>query len=553
MASNFEKIKLYIKIAEPKKILFWADLFVWTIFYLLGLYVALPSSKAIISITIDNFYQTAKWLIIVMCIIIVQQVLLYLENRLHHKIIKDIWTKINHKMYDKIERASTQEFSSTSKEKITNIIYSNMTEMADFPRNCAKYISYFVQLGTTICILIFYNWIVGISVVGLCIFIYLIKYFIHKKVASLVNQYYLYQDKSFENLSDNYALHTSSAAQDNGEQKRQAYSKNLEKCTALKYKFGMLYCFDQVWLDFACHLLVCILSIYMICLVKNNLLTITLYLIIANYLSQGIRQIMLGYDIISCINSTYISTLRIKTILDIKPESLLTFGAIATDNIGGEIIFTNVNYISPNSLLPNIDKFNMKIKKHSATLIYGAHNCGKRTIYKMLNRCIVPTSGTVTIDNINIYDFDAKTYKHNIAFIPRKTQLLNDSIMNNLLISGSTKRQIYQICKELGLHQQIVQLQKSYNTNPVENINALSNFYIYLLGIARAVSTNSEILVFYEFPEDISSAQKEQLKKILKNLRKNHTLLIFSHSDWAKFVSETIYNIENGKIRKINL
>lgn len=550
--SNFEKIKLYNRIAEPKQIFFWTDLLIWIIFYLLELYVALPSSRAIVSITIYNFNQTATWLIVVMCVVIIQQVLLYLENRLHHLIIKDTWTKINQKMYDKIEHASKQEFLSTSKEKITNIIYNNIAEMADFPRNCARYISYFIQLAITIGILLFYSRIIGVSIVCLCIAINLIKRFIQKKVATLRNKYYSYQDRSFENLSDNYFLRLSPATSNSNEQKRQSYSTNIEKSASCKYKFGMLYCIDQVWLSFLCHILVCGLCIFMVSQVQKHLFTISLYLIISNYLAHAINQIMFGYDIISCINYTYVSALRIKTILDIKPENLLNFGINTTDNIRGELVFTNVSYTAQNSAISNIDKFNIAIKKNCATLIYGAPNCGKRAIYKLLNRCSFPTSGTITIDNINIYDFDTETYKHNISFIPRRTALFNDSIMNNLLISGATKKQIYQICKKLGLHQQIVQLQQSYNTNPLENIDMLSNFYIYLLGIARALATNSEILVFYEFPDEISTDEKAQLKKILSSLSKTHTLLIFSHNDWARFVSKSIYYVENGKISKLN-
>lgn len=524
----------------------------WIIYYLLKLYVALPSSKAITSLTIDDFEQTTKWLLIVMCIVVSEQLVLYLENRIYHIMVKDVWAKINQKLYDKIERASQQSFISVSKEKIVNIIYNNIADLSDFSRNCAKNTSYFLQLITTILILFLYNWIIGISILGLCILVYVIKYFLHKKISFFMHKYYTYQDKMLENISDNYFAHIQHSTLDNGELKRQAYSKNLEKCALYKYKFGMLYCFDQVWLEFLCHILVSILCIFMVHQVENSLLTITYYLIISNYLSQAISQIIFDNDIISCINATYISALRIKTILDIKPENLLAFGDISTNNIEGELVFKNVSYSSNSKSIPDIRQFNMSITKHSASLICGPPNCGKRAIYKMLNRCITPTSGTITIDNINIYHFDKETYKHNIAFVPRKTRLFNDSIMNNLLVSGASKERVYQICKKLKLHQQIINLQQSYSTNLFENKNALSSFCIYLIGVARAIATSAEILVFYDFPSDLDNNERQWLSKTLKHLSKTHTLLIFSHDDWAKFACNTIYYVDNGKVTKLN-
>ena len=119
-----------------------------------------------------------------------------------------------------------------------------------------------------------------------------------------------------------------------------------------------------------------------------------------------------------------------------KPEDLIEFGENTSDNINGEIVFSNTSYQQKTEdFTGNIDKFNLKIAKNSSTLIYGAHKCGKRAIFYMLNRSIKPSTGTVTIDNINIYDFDKETYKHNVAVVTSKEYFYNDTIMNNMLIA----------------------------------------------------------------------------------------------------------------------
>ncbi len=551
--NNIDKIKLYIKITKPSKLLFCIDAFIWILYYLLGLFVAIPSSKAITSITISDLQATMKWLIIVMCMIVTMQVLLYFEHYIHHLIIKHVWNNIQEKIYDKINHASEQGLKSSSKEKLTNILYLNMADLASFPRESAKYVSYFLQLFITICVLIFYNWIIGVSMTILPVIVYIVKNVLYKKISYYTNKYYFYQDKALENLSENYSNRLLSAELDISKTKRQVFYNNIEKSLNNKYKSGMLYCFDHVWLAFLCNLIVFVLNLFIISLVKNNILSVTLYLVLTNYLSQLISQIYLGFDIFSSINDMYVSLLRVKTIFELAPQDMIAFGNNVTDNIKGELIFSNISYTSKEDSLTSVKPFNIAIFKNSATLFFGSPKCGKRTIFKLLNRCIFPSSGTITMDNINIYDYSPETYKHNIGFIFGKTSLLNDSIMNNLLISGASKQQIYKICKDLGLHLSIVSLQHSYNTNLSKQNMELSPFDIYLLGIARAVATSSEILVFYEFPSNLDSTEKNRLKSILKKMSKTHTVIVFSHDDWAKFFCKSIYKVDNGNIIKQNI
>ena len=199
-----------------------------------------------------------------------------------------------------------------------------------------------------------------------------------------------------------------------------------------------------------------------------------------------------------------------------------------------------------------LNKFNLKLAKNSSTLIYGTHKCGKRSIFYMLNRSIKPSSGTITIDNINIYDFSKETYKHNLAVASSKEYFYNDTIMNNMLLSGASKKTIYNVCKQFDLHCKIVKTKNSYNSNLTKEKDLLSAFDTYLLGIARAICTNSEIIVLYEFPHGLTSEQKERLQKILKQISADHTLIIFAYNDWAKCVCKNVYKVEKSKLLKQN-
>ena len=549
--NNIQKLKQFVSIAKPNKALWAFNIIFWIIYYLLGLYLAVPSANAINSITIGDLNGTIKWLIITCAVVIVQQLCNFIIDRIYYKSLGDVWRNVNSKIYDKVSTATKESFLDTSKEKIINIVCNNMGTMADFPNNFAKYVSYFLQAVVTIIILLSYNLIIGATIILVCVLLYFIQSALNKRIGHWTDKHYDEQDKSLENLADNYTNHELTSDLALTDTMRNKYLKHLEKSQTYKYKFGMLYSTTENWVPLLYKVIICALSIYMVYLTKSNVFTLTLYLILTNYLTQAITQMSSSYTILDKINNVHVACLRIKNILDMKPEDLVEFGNNTSDDITGEIVFTNASYTAKtNDFVGIIDKFNLKIAKNSSTLIYGSPKCGKRAIFYMLNRSVRPTSGTITIDNINILDFDKEAYKHNVAVASSKEYFYNDSIMENLLLSGSNKTEIYKVCKELGIHNKIVQSKNSYNSNLTKEPYVLNNLETYLLGLARAICTKAEILVLYEFPSGLSLEQKNLIATILKTLSASHTLIVFSHNDWAKCVCKNLYKVEKSKISK---
>ena len=549
--NNIQKIKQYIQIVEPKKSVFIFSLIAFLARYLLDLYLAIPSANAITSITIGDVHSTIKWLIVVCVVICIQQVLSFIIDRLFYKTIETCWQSVYSKIYDKISAASNESFLETSKQKIINTAYNNMSVVGEFPHYVAKYVSYFIQAFVTIIILVKNNVLIGAAIVLVCVLLYFILNKLNKKKSFWQNKQYSEQDKAAEILSDLYnnQLLTNDLNLTNNFRKR--YISHVSKGQDYLYKHGMYLSGTENWIPFAYNAIICALSIYLVILTKSSVFTLTLYLILTKYLSQAIKQMTSSYGLLSQIHATHVGTLRVKNILDMTTEDLIEFGNNQTDNLDGQVMFTNCSYSSdaPGAVCP-IKKFNLCIPTHSSTLIYGSHKCGKRAIYSMLNRSIKPVTGTITIDNINIYDFSKDIYKHNIATVTNNEYFYNDSIMNNLLLSGASKTQIYKTCKDFGIHNKIVSMQNSYNTNLSKENTNFSSVDMFILGLARAYCSNAEVLVIYGFPTGMSAEQKQNLEQILQFISIEKTLISFSHNDWAKNIYKNVYKVEKGQISK---
>ena len=170
----------------------------------------------------------------------------------------------------------------------------------------------------------------------------------------------------------------------------------------------------------------------------------------------------------------------------------------------------------------------------------------------MLRRAVRPDGGTITFDTINIYDFDQDTYKHNISYVTSKPYFFNDSILENLKVVESNKKKIFEACKTLGIHDTIMALPDGYNNNIIKNPTALSAQTKFLLGMARALLTKSEIFMMYEFPTGLGEKEQKTMIHILEKLRSSRTILIFSALNPVEEILDRHFIIEKGLVTEVD-
>ena len=237
-------------------------------------------------------------------------------------------------------------------------------------------------------------------------------------------------------------------------------------------------------------------------------------------------------------------------------KDIIEFGNNSTNKIEGAITFSNVSYSSSDKIdksLNSIRILNTQIKKSDIVLFQGLRDCGKRALFYMLRRAIRPDNGTITFDTINIYDFDIDTYKHNISYVTNKPYFFNDSILENLKYVEPSRKKIIKVCKLLGIHDTIQALPEKYDTNLTTNPKALNDKDRFLLGLARALLTESEIFMIYEFPIGLTQKEQNIIKEILLNLKSHRTIIIFSAENKVNDIIDKHYYIKNGVVEELEI
>jgi len=73
-----------------------------------------------------------------------------------------------------------------------------------------------------------------------------------------------------------------------------------------------------------------------------------------------------------------------------------------------------------------------------------------------------------------------------------------------------------------------------------------------MLGLARAILTGTEVLLIYEFPQNLTDNEKQNIKEILKRMHGARTIIIFSARDYCTDIADKIISMERGEIKSIS-
>jgi len=75
---------------------------------------------------------------------------------------------------------------------------------------------------------------------------------------------------------------------------------------------------------------------------------------------------------------------------------------------------------------------NFEIKPGHKIAFVGPSGCGKSTIMQLLQRFYLPESGTITIDGVDIKDFDIHYLRSKFGVVSQEPVLFNISFRENI-------------------------------------------------------------------------------------------------------------------------
>ena len=538
-------IKRWYHLTEPHKGLWFGQIITYTIYTVLHFFVTIFAAKVI------NYMYNAEWnmaflyLGLELAAIVVRHISIHIEYYLYGKQHIAIRKNVARKIYDKILTIDDKETKKFSKEKIINIGINNMTDLSEFPDTVAFFLGHLIQVVITLIAVFVTNWIAGLLVSVLGVLNFIVYYTLNKKLGRILLRRHEKKDAMFKS----YNKIVEGKEVINEYQIKQRYQDeiirdvegfaneyaNYYNVTSWKSNF-----YHAIW-----KTIVYAITALMLFFVSKGSLDIALYLIIVPYLTNCTEKLNSLFDRTNGLENMRVDVDRVNLILNLNEKQLIKYGEFNKKSEGYNLGLIDVS-CSGDIDSGSLKNANISFKMHDINLIKGDRGSGKRIIFNLLRRQLTPDNGKVILDNLDLYDYNPKTFKHHIDYCASHPIFIRGTIKENLMMAHNSFTQIQKICQELDLHNTILKYENGYDTQ-IEDIR--SNGILFLIGLARALLSNCNILMIYELPLDTPESFKKKIVKYLKHYKTDKTIIIFSHSDAYNEIASTSYTVTKGKVK----
>ena len=196
---------------------------------------------------------------------------------------------------------------------------------------------------------------------------------------------------------------------------------------------------------------------------------------------------------------------------------------------------------------------NIKIEKSKITALVGLSGCGKSTVASMLMKFIYPSSGAVYLNGKDYACMNRKEIGEYIVMVPQTVNLFSDTIRNNLLLANSsaTDEKLWQVLKEVSLDKHIRRMSEGLDTMVSESGSNLSGGQKQMMGIARALLTDAEYIIFDEATSAVDPESEKIIWQCIEKLSKKRTLIIISHRLSAIRHADQIIVLQAGVVEEV--
>lgn len=223
------------------------------------------------------------------------------------------------------------------------------------------------------------------------------------------------------------------------------------------------------------------------------------------------------------------------------------------DNFNNEIVFNNTTLVYDESSLPAINNINLKIKKGQKIAIVGHSGSGKSTLVDLLPRFYDFTSGSLTIDGVDIKNIRIDDLRKLFGIVSQETILFNDTIKSNIAFGmhNFSDEDVIKAAKMANAHDFIMQTTDGYNTIIGDRGVKLSGGERQRLSIARAILKNSPILILDEATSSLDTNSEVLVQKAIDTMLINRTAIVIAHRLSTIINTDLIVVLDSGKIVEI--
>ena len=205
------------------------------------------------------------------------------------------------------------------------------------------------------------------------------------------------------------------------------------------------------------------------------------------------------------------------------------------------------SYEEGREVLHDID---LTMPRGKTIALVGQSGSGKSTMVDLLPRFYDVSSGSITIDGIDIRNISLKSLRSLMGNVNQEAILFNDTFYNNITfgVKNATREQVIAAARIANAHDFIMESENGYDTNIGDRGCLLSGGQRQRISIARAILKNPPILILDEATSALDTESERLVQEALERLMKDRTTIAIAHRLSTIKNADEICVMHEGKI-----
>lgn len=336
---------------------------------------------------------------------------------------------------------------------------------------------------------------------------------------------------------------------------------NAEKQEGKTFEEGVEKLFLNVKKSLTATALITSSSTFLLGLASAGIMGIGGYFIMQNTMTYGefvSFTLFLGFMIAPIVQMSNIGSQlteamagldRTQELMQMKEEEDPEIRKVVLEDLKGNIVFDNVSF-SYEENKEVLHKISFEAPAGSVTALVGSSGSGKSTIAGLAATYLNPSSGKITIDQVDLGTVELSSYRKQLAVVLQDDFLYEGTIRENILFPrpNATEEQLLEAVKGAYVNEFTDRFEQGLDTVIGERGVKLSGGQRQRISIARALLADPKILLLDEATSNLDTESELFIQKSLQTLMKNRTTLVIAHRLSTIKQADQILVIEDGNI-----
>ncbi|MBO9410163.1 MULTISPECIES: type I secretion system permease/ATPase [unclassified Ruegeria] len=239
---------------------------------------------------------------------------------------------------------------------------------------------------------------------------------------------------------------------------------------------------------------------------------------------------------------------RIKNLLS---NSALQFEKLRLPRPEGRLDVERLLFVPGGTKRVVLNGISFALNPGETLAIIGNSGAGKTTLGKTLVGSILPTSGSVRLDLMDIRNWDPRQFGESIGYLPQDVQLFPGTIKDNIgrMREDATDEQIHDAAVLADVHNMIATLPQGYETVVAADGSPLSGGQKQRIALARAFFGNPRLVVLDEPNSNLDVAGDQALARAIAQAKENKiTVVVITQKPTLLNVVDKIMLLTDGRV-----